>query len=226
MLKELKELIVNKDPKSRFSEAINNVRTNLQFLSVNGPCKNILITSPCSGDGKSFVSANLAVSFAQLGMKVLIVDCDMRKGRQHEIFELNNNRGLSNLLLKDLSVRKTYIQKTCVDNVWVLPRGIVPPNPSELLSSKKLEQLVELLNNDFDLIIWDGAPVTGLSDSLIMSNIVDKIILVCSYKQTPLELLENAKKTLGNFENKLAGFIINRMPVKENKYYYNSKYYS
>ena len=184
-----RELIVDHDPKSPLSEAIKNIRTNLQFSSVDGNVKNILITSSTSGEGKSFISANLAVAFAKLGSKVLIVDCDMRLGRQHEIFELSNAVGLSNLLIDDVDKKySTYIQKTEIKNVSVLTRGIVPPNPSELLASEKNRHLMEILSEKYDYIIWDGVPVIGLTDSRIMADLVDKIVIVSAYKKTPIEL--------------------------------------
>lgn len=214
------ELIVDQDPKSAFSESIKNIRTNLQFSSIDTPLKNILVTSSTSGEGKSFVSANLAVAFAKLGSKVLIVDADMRLGRQHEIFNLSNNVGLSNLLIDDVEKSYAkYIQKTDIKNVSVLTRGIVPPNPSELLASDKCKQLVEILSSKYDLIIWDGVPITGLTDSLIMANLVDKIVVVCSYKKTPMELLQNSKNALANFSKKIAGVIVNRMPSTNSRYY-------
>lgn len=214
------ELIVDKDPKSAFSESIKNIRTNLQFSSVDTPLKNILITSSTSGEGKSFVSANLAVAFAKLGSKVLIVDADMRLGRQHEIFNLSNVVGLSNLLIDDVEKSYSkYIQKTDIKNVSVLTRGIVPPNPSELLASDKCQQLMDILNQKYDLVIWDGVPIIGLTDSLIMASLVDKIVIVCSHKKTPMELLQNSKTSLTNFSNKIAGVIVNRMPKTNNRYY-------
>lgn len=219
------ELMVSHNPKSALSESIKNIRTNLQFSSIDEPIKNVLVTSSTSGEGKSFISANLAIAFANLNNKVLIVDCDLRRGRQHEIFEIPNEAGLSNLLIDDVNKNyKKYIQKTSIKNIYVLPRGVVPPNTSELLASEKNKQLMSLLNEKFDIIIWDGAPVTGLTDSVIMASLVDKIILVCSYKITPFELLKNAKATLANFENKIAGVVMNRMSVKGSKYYV--KYYS
>lgn len=219
------ELMVSHNPKSALSESIKNIRTNLQFSSIDEPIKNVLVTSSTSGEGKSFISANLAIAFANLNNKVLIVDCDLRRGRQHEIFEISNEAGLSNLLIDDVNKNyKKYIQKTSIKNIYVLPRGVVPPNTSELLASEKNKQLMSLLNEKFDIIIWDGAPVTGLTDSVIMASLVDKIILVCSYKITPFELLKNAKATLANFENKIAGVVMNRMSVKGSKYYV--KYYS
>ncbi len=217
------EIIVDRDPKSPLSEAIKNIRTNLQFASVDGSVKNILITSSTSGEGKSFVTANLAAAFAKLGSKVLIIDCDMRLGRQHKIFSLSNAVGLSNLLIDDVEKKyNKYIQKTEIKNVSVLTRGIVPPNPSELLASEKNRQLMEILNKEYDLIIWDGVPLTGLTDSLIMADLVDKIVLVTAYKKTPMELIQNSKAALEKFNTKIAGVIVNGVPFKGNHYYTKS----
>lgn len=218
------ELIVDHNPKSPLSEAIKNIRTNLQFSSVDGEVKNILVTSSTSGEGKSFISANLAVAFAKLGHKVLVVDCDMRLGRQHKIFNVSNEEGLSNLLIADVSKKyNSFIQKTDIENVSVLTRGVVPPNPSELLASDKNRKLMELLSKKYDYIIWDGVPVMGLTDSRIMADLVDKIVIVTAYKKTPVELLKNASNSLENFKNKIAGVILNGVPIKGNNYYY---YYS
>lgn len=219
------ELIVASRPKSGVSEAIKTVRTNLQFSSIDEKVQSILITSSISGEGKSFISSNLAVAFAQAGNKVLVVDCDMRRGRQHKIFNVENEKGLSNLLIDDVQKKhKKYIQKTEIENLFVLPMGIVPPNPSELLGSEKNKQLVQLLEEEYDTIIYDGVPVGGLTDSLIMAELVDKIVIVCAYKQTPMEYLQNTKKSLDTFKNKIAGVIVNKLPSQKNHYYNN--YYS
>ena len=216
------ELIVQTDPKSALSEAIRNLRTNLQFSSVDEPLKKILVTSSTSGEGKSFISANLAVTFAQLGNRVLIVDADMRLGRQHEIFNVSNEMGLSNLLIDNVEYcYNNYIQKTSIKNLSILPRGVVPPNPSELLASNKCQILSDLLGMKYDMVIWDGVPLIGLTDSLIMANLVDKIVLVCAYKKTPIELIQNSKTTLKNFSNKIAGVVVNKVPSKNNRYYKN-----
>ena len=189
------ELIVANNPKSGVAEAIKTIRTNLLFSSIDEPVKSILITSSMSGEGKSFISANLAVAFAQAGVKVLIVDCDLRRGRQHKIFNIDNEQGLSNLLLDDVDKNyKKYIKKTRYENIYVLPMGIVPPNPSELLASAKNKQLVKLLKQKFDLVIYDGVPVGGLTDSIIMADLVDKIVIVSAYKITPVEFLANTNK--------------------------------
>ena len=224
-----RELIVDHNPKSSLSESIKNIRTNLQFSSIDGQVKNILVTSSTSGEGKSFISANLAVAFAKLGSNVLIVDCDMRLGRQHEIFGVSNSNGLSNLLIDDIDKNyENYIQQTDVKNVSVLTRGIVPPNPSELLASEKNKHLMELLSKKFDYIIWDCVPVIGLTDSIIMAPLVDKIVVVATYKKTPIEVLKNTNTALDKFKDKIAGVVLNGIPFKGNHYYssYYSSYYT
>ena len=219
------ELIVANNPNSGVAEAIKTIRTNLLFSSIDEPVKSILMTSSMSGEGKSFVSANLAVAFAQAGVKVLIVDCDLRRGRQHKIFNIDNEQGLSNLLLDDVDKNyKKYIKKTRYENIYVLPMGIVPPNPSELLASAKNKQLVKLLKQKFDLVIYDGVPVGGLTDSIIMADLVDKIVIVSAYKITPVEFLANTNKALEKFKDKIAGVILNKFPSSKDHYY--SKYYS
>lgn len=219
------ELIVANNPKSGVAEAIKTIRTNLLFSSIDEPVKSILMTSSMSGEGKSFISANLAVAFAQAGVKVLIVDCDLRRGRQHKIFNIDNEQGLSNLLLDDVDKNyKKYIKKTRYENIYVLPMGIVPPNPSELLASAKNKQLDKILKQKFDLVIYDGVPVGGLTDSIIMADLVDKIVIVSAYKVTPVEFLANTNKALEKFKDKIAGVILNKFPSSKDHYY--SKYYS
>lgn len=219
------ELIVANNPKSGVAEAIKTIRTNLLFSSIDEPVKSILMTSSMSGEGKSFVSANLAVAFAQTGVKVLIVDCDLRRGRQHKIFNIDNEQGLSNLLLDDVDKNyKKYIKKTRYENIYVLPMGIMPPNPSELLASAKNKQLAKTLKQKFDLVIYDGVPVGGLTDSVIMADLVDKIVIVSAYKVTPVEFLANTNKALEKFKDKIAGVILNKFPSSKDHYY--SKYYS
>ena len=221
----MNELIVATNPKSSIAEAIKTIRTNLQFSSVDDKVKSILVTSSFSGEGKSFVTANLAVAFAQAGTKVLIVDCDLRRGRQHNVFHVENLEGLSNLLIDDVEKKyKHYIKKTRYENIYVLPMGIVPPNPSELLASDKNKQLVEILAKNYDLVIYDGVPIGGLTDSIIMADLVDKIVIVSAYKQTPIELLNNTKKNLEKFSDKIAGVVLNKYPATKDHYYSNYYY--
>lgn len=211
-------LIVNDKPNSLTSESIRNLRANLQFSSVDEKLKTVLITSSIPGDGKSFVSANLAISFAQAGKKVLIIDCDLRKGVLHKSFGVNGRYGLSNLLIEDVENYDNYLFKTSIKNLSIIPRGTYPPNPSELLSSKKNADLLDLLKNKYDIIILDSAPITGLSDSLVLSTIVDEVVLVTSVNHTPKTVLLNAKKTLEGIGAKIAGVVANKVPAKKGGY--------
>lgn len=218
------ELVVFNNPKSRISEAIKSIRTNLQFKAIDDNIKTIMITSSIPGEGKSFIAANLACAFADTDSNVLLIDCDLRKGRQHQIFNVSNSKGLSNLLIDAVINYKKYIRSTGYSNIKVLPSGIIPPNPSELLGSKKNKSLMDLLRKDFDVIILDCPPVNGLSDALVMTSLADSVIVVCAQNKTKVSSLDNTKKALNQVNANIAGVIMNRVEVKEKDDYY--RYYS
>ena len=215
------ELVVKDKPKSNISEDIRTIRTNLQFTSSTEDNKVLLMTSSVPGEGKSFISSNLATAFAQTGEKVLLIDCDLRLGRLHKIFNVSNNKGLSQLLVgKNILECANYIQKTEIDNLYVIPRGVVPPNPSELLGSENTKKLVKVLREKFDHIIFDGVPVTGLPDSLILSSVVDRTLIVSSYGYTKIDDLDNTKKALDKVNASIAGVVMNKAPqTRRGKYY-------
>lgn len=216
------DLITQAKPNSLTSESIRNLRTNLQFSSVDDDLKTILVTSTLPSEGKSFVSANLAISFAQAGKKVLLVDCDLRKGRQHRIFHISNKKGLSNLLVGDSGKMNDYIKPTSVENLYVVTRGVCPPNPTELLNSKKNAAFVNKMSEWYDVVIFDGVPCNGLSDSLIISSLVDRVVIVASENYTPKSDLLNTRKSIENSHGMIAGLVINNINMKNagSKYYY------
>ncbi len=220
MIEEL-ELLSN--PKSRVAEAVKTVRTNLEFSIVDSKNTKIMLTSTAPGEGKSFITACLAQSYASTGKKVLIIDCDLRRGRQYEIFGVSNNKGLSNILISDLEGVKIETIKTKLKGVYLLPAGTVPPNPSELLESQKMRDVVGMLENDYDVILFDCPPVIGLSDSLIVTKYVDTTVIVAAYKTTPTEMLKKSVKSLEAVNAKIAGVIFNKVPSSSKGYY--SKYY-
>lgn len=222
------ELIICDNPKSNASEAIRTLRTNLQFASIDRKIKTILVTSSTPSEGKSFIAANLAIAFATTGKRVLLVDSDIRKGRQHHIFGLHNKKGLSNLLLKDINESYTsYIYETKIPNLNLIFKGTTPPNPSELLNSGKNKQLIEILKEKYDIVIFDGAPVNGLPDSLIMSTLVDGVIIVTKASSTSTKLLLETKKGLENVGANILGTVLNQTESKKNRYYggYYGSYY-
>lgn len=227
-----KDLIITKSPKSLFAESIRSIRTNIAFASLDNKTKIIINTSPEAADGKSFVTANLAVAYAQEGKKVLLVDADLRRGRQHDIFGVMNvtSGGYSNLMLnyrEGIDYGK-YIVSTKEKNIDLLPTGPTPPNPVELLGSENNKKLLEQLKKKYDLIIMDCAPIIGLSDALILATLSDINIITVSCKKTKMENLERVKKLFDQSNIKIAGVILNKAQVSGNgyySYYYTNEYY-
>ena len=207
-----------------FNEEIKKIRTNIKFSSVKEDIKVICVTSSLPGEGKSLISANLAASFAQYSENVLLIDCDMRKGRQSKLFNIpaNDELGLSKLLINKNweNDYKNYIKQTKIKGLSVIPTGIYPPNPSELLTSERFLNLLMKLREEYDRIILDCPPIEGLSDALVVSSISDTTVLVAKYKSTPMNLLEKSKKALDKIGSKISGVILNQVDKEQNTYYY------
>lgn len=230
--KHKNELIVNEEPKSPISECFKTFRTNVMFSIGSKKFKTILVTSGFMGEGKSFVSSNLATSFANSGKKVILIDTDMRKGRIHNIFKLSNENGLSTCLSKigtygtSLNINE-FIKESNITNLHIMTCGIVPPNPSELLSSSSMVKLLHALNKQYDIVICDGTPCMLVSDSIILSKIVDTSIIVTANKVTKLDTLTKIKKSIEMVGGNISGAIINMMDVNKkdykNSYYYGEK---
>ena len=218
------ELVIHNKPKSNISEDIRTIRTNLMFTSSDEESQVILITSSIPGEGKSFISSNLATAFAQTGESTLLIDSDLRLGRIHKVFGVSNDKGLSNLLIGQNVVDcAEFIKKTAIPNLYVIPRGTVPPNPSELLNSSNTKKIISFLRENFDRIIFDGVPINGLPDSLIMASLVDRVVLVTSAGYTKIDELMEAKKALEKIDANIAGVVVNRTnQTKRGKY---SNYY-
>ena len=227
-----KELIAELDPKSPISEVFRTLRTNIQFMNTKGKLKTILVTSTFPGEGKSWVASNLAVTFAQAGKKVVLIDADMRKGRQYSIFGVSPIPGLSNYLSgigidenQELDI-VDFVQETEVDNLFIIPAGNIPPNPSELLISPQMVNLLEELKDLCDIVILDGTPNELVTDSLILTRLVDSTVIVTASKETKKENLKRAIANIQNVGGKIAGVVVNKVPVSAKKYqqsyYYGS----
>ena len=229
-----KELLTYLSPKSPISEIFRTLRTNIQFMNAKGNLKTILVTSILPGEGKSWVSSNLAVTFAQAGKRVILVDSDMRKGRQYSIFGVSPRPGLSNYLsgmddsYNPISTNDftKYIQKTEVENLYLISAGNVPPNPSELLISERMANLINGLKEMADIVIFDGPPSQLVTDSLILTRYVDTTVIVSASKIAKKDAL---KKLIGNIRNvggRIAGVVVNKVPMSakryEDAYYYGS----
>ena len=187
------------------------------------------------GEGKSWIASNLAVTFAQTGKKVILIDADMRKGRQYTIFEVSPRPGLSNYLSgvvnnekdKRADDIKEFIQETEIENLSVISAGNIPPNPSELLVSHKMTRLINQLREMYDIIIFDGTPSLLVTDAIILSRLVDMTLLVTAHKETKVDNIDKVKRTIENVGGKVAGVVVNKIPVSSKKYqdayYYGSR---
>lgn len=217
---KLRQLIAKINPNSPISEQYRTIRTNLQFASVDKELGSILVTSAAPSEGKSLTVANLAVVYAQQGKKILLIDADLRKPTVHYTFRLDNLTGLSTVLVGEEEFTEV-IQDSDIENLSVLTSGPIPPNPSELLGSKRMEQFLEDASQFYDVIIIDSPPVLAVADAQILANVVDGSLLVVRSGQTEYEAAEKAKEALERTTSKLLGAVLNDREKKgSNSYYY------
>ncbi|MGM9988822.1 MAG: CpsD/CapB family tyrosine-protein kinase [Bacillaceae bacterium] len=220
-VKNLKQrsLITHVQPKAVISEQYRNVRTNIQFSSVDEDIKSLLVTSSGPSEGKSTTASNMAVVFAQQGKRVLLIDADLRKPTDHYTFKVENLYGLSTVLTKQKLLNEC-IQPTYVKNLSILTSGPIPPNPSELLVSRRMERLIEEAKTQFDIVIFDTPPVLAVADAQILANKVDGIVFVVRSEQTEIESAVKAKNILSGAKGKLLGVVLNGREQQESNYYY------
>ena len=229
------ELITFTNPKSPVSEMFRTLRTNLQFMSNSKKLQTILVTSTLPGEGKSWTSSNLAVTFAQAGKKVILIDADMRKGRQFSVFNVVARPGLSNYLsgvvnegeVPNADDIRYFIKETAIEGLYVVPAGDVPPNPSELLVNYKMTQLLSDLKQEFDFIIFDAPPALLVTDATILARVVDATLIVVAHQETKKENLDKVQKSIKNVGGNVAGVVINKIPIAVKKYQdsYYGEYY-
>ena len=218
------KLVAANNPMDPIVEAYRVLRTNLQFSSLDKPAKTIMITSPNPGEGKSLTLANLAVTIAQSGKKVIIFDTDLRKPSQNKIFDLPNHNGLSEIILATDSKASDYLQSTGIENLWLLNSGVLPPNPSELLGSERFKQIVDELSAYADLLLFDSPPVLPVSDAIILSTRTDGVIIICEADNTRKNELKRTAQELQRVHANLLGVVLNRVSVNSKHYYYYSYY--
>ena len=208
---------------ANFAEAIRAVRTNVLFSSAEEGVRVIVVTSAGPGEGKSMFSSNLAVSLGQAGQRVLHVDADMRRPRVHSIFEISQEPGLSNLLVGDCRPSEA-VRKTTVPNLCVLPAGMIPPNPAELLGSKRCEEFFATLGEHFDWVIVDSPPGLAVADASIMANSATGVVFVVGADQTSRQAARAALEQLQAVQAHVVGAVLNRVDLERNPYYYAAYY--
>lgn len=219
-----RELITLLKPKSPISEQYRTIRTNLEFTAVDDELQTMVITSASSGEGKSTTSSNLAVVYAQQGKRVLLVDCDMRRPTAHFTFRLSNGIGLSTVLAKKTTVEKAT-HSTQVENLDLIAAGPIPPNPSELLSSKMMDRVLEELKANYDIIILDAPPMMQVADTRLLARKVDGVVLVVGCDKSDRQMVVKAKEQLTLAEAHILGVVLNkREPQGSDDYYYYYAY--
>ncbi|MGX7393436.1 CpsD/CapB family tyrosine-protein kinase [Carnobacterium mobile] len=217
---ERPSLITLTRPSSVIAEQFRTIRTNIQFSMVDNDLQTMIVTSAGPGAGKSTISANLAVTFAMQGKRVLLVDADMRKPTVHKTFRLTNSDGLTTLLTERNISIGDIAHRTPTEGLFVITSGIIPPNPSELLASKRMDQLMKEFEELFDLIIFDMPPVIAVTDAQIMASKVDGTIFVINKGGADKEMVLKSKEFLEMVDANIIGAIFNRVELLGDNYYY------
>ncbi|ADF37985.1 CpsD/CapB family tyrosine-protein kinase [Priestia megaterium] len=214
-----RRLLAHNSPKDPVAEQYRTIRTNIQFSDADEEIKALLVTSSGSAEGKSTTASNLATVYAQQGLKVLLIDADLRKPTAHYTFRLENHAGLTNVLTRQSTLGQG-VQESEVPNLYLLTSGPIPPNPAELLSSNQMTELLKEMKQEFDMVIFDTPPILAVADAQILASQVDGSILVVSSGKTDKEAALKAKELLVNAKSKLLGAVLNNRKVYDENYYY------
>ncbi|MEE9605226.1 MAG: polysaccharide biosynthesis tyrosine autokinase, partial [Candidatus Scalindua sp.] len=217
------ELIADEMPKSAFAEAVKNIRTGIIFSSTNNSRKSILITSATQGEGKTFVASNLAIAIAQTGKKTLLVETDFRKPRISEVFNVEMKPGLSDHLVGENGFESVF-KSTSISNLSVVTCGNIPPNPSEMLGSVRMEKFCKIIREKFDTILFDTPPSLTVTDAVVLSNVIDEAVFVVKSGKTARETAKRATLQISKNKCKVLGVVVNFINVSKGSYYYH--YYS
>jgi capsular exopolysaccharide synthesis family protein len=211
-------------PRSAVSEAYRTMRTNLSFASVDQECRLLLITSVAPSEGKTTTAVNLAVTLAQAGSSVLLVDCDLRRPSVHKLFGLENGGGLTNVLVQGRTPSELFHEGP-VEGLKVLTSGPIPPNPAELLGSERTKQLWPQLLEEFDYVIIDSPPVLAVTDSVLLASQVHGVILVICAGMQRVDVAQEAKEQLLMANARILGVVLNKVkiPTRDYHYYYYSR---
>lgn len=220
------KLIAAVEPRHPVAEAYRSIRTNLRFSTIDSRLRTLVVTSSLAGEGKSVTAANLAIVMAQLGLSVVLVDADLRKPTQHKLFALNRQPGLSDALLADDTPLAHYLHEVDVPNLCLLPSGMTPPNPAELLSSQRMRHLLEALHAEADVIILDTPPLLVVTDAAVLASYVRDVVLVVNAKRTPRSSLARSVEALHKIDAHLCGVVVNELSRSARGYAYYGDYYA
>ena len=210
-------------PQSNISEAYRTIRTGIEFSNLDKDLKIICITSSKKDEGKTTVLSNLGVSFAKIDKKVLLIDADLRNPSISKMFDTSNTQGLMDILLGKRNIQDC-VKKTKQENLYILTGGTIPPNPAEVLSSKKMSEFIESIKDEYDYIFIDSPPVGVVSDASIISAYSDGVIFVVGANEVDSNLAKRAKERLDSVKANIVGVILNKFKTDTNSEYYNYYY--
>lgn len=210
---ERPNLITLTDPRSPAAEAYRALRTNLTFAALDKPIQTLVVTSPAPGEGKSTTLANLAVTMAQGERRTILVDADLRRPSLHEIFGVSNSRGLTTMFVDQGALEEPPLLETGVENLLLLPSGPLPPNPADLLGSKRMEDVIAALRARADLVLFDAPPVIAVTDAAVLGTKADGVLLVISAGRTRRDHAQRARELLERVHVRVVGAVLTNAPV-------------
>ena len=212
-------LIALTNPRSPVAEAYRQLRTNIQFSTLDKPLRTLLVTSTSPEEGKSTTLANLAITIAQTGSTVILADCDLRRPTIHQLFGVKNGTGLTSVLI-DSSAKEFPFQDSGIPNLRLLPSGPLPPNPSELLGSRRMTELIDQLKEEADFVLFDSPPIVAVTDAAVLATKMDGVLLVIKAGTTKRELAKKAKDLLERVNANLLGVVLNNVRYETGLHHY------
>ncbi|HET91383.1 MAG TPA: polysaccharide biosynthesis tyrosine autokinase [Chloroflexi bacterium] len=211
MSKQL-DLVTLTNPHSPAAEAYRTLRTNLTFTALDKPIETLIVTSAAPDEGKSTVLANLAVTMAQSERRTILVDADLRRPGLHDIFGVANERGLTTMIVEEATLDHPPLLETGVENLWLLPSGTQPPNPADILGSRRMEQVIAALIAHAEIVLFDAPPVVSVTDAAVLGTKVDGVLLVVRAGHTRREHAQRAQETLERVHVRILGAVLNDAP--------------
>ena len=208
-------LVTCTNPRSPAAEAFRTLRTNLYFSSLDQALETLVCTSAAPGAGKSTTLGNLAVTMAQGEKRTILVDADLRRPSLHKLFEISNSQGLTTMAVDDSALAEPPLIETGVENLWILPSGPTPPNPAEILGSRRMEEIIAALQTRADIVLFDAPPVVAVTDAAVLGTKVDGVLLVVRADQTRREHALRAKELLEKAKVRLVGVVLNNVPLDQ-----------
>ncbi len=210
---EIADLITLTDPRNPAAEAYRTLRTNLTFTALDKPIETLVVTSAGLEAGKSTVLANLAVAMAQGERRTILVDADLRRPGLHEIFGTANERGLTSMIVGETALDNPPLVDAGVENLWLLPSGPQPPNPADILGSRRMEDTIAALKTHADVILFDAPPIIAVTDAVVLGTKVDGVLLVVQAGHTRREDVERAKEQLERVHVRIVGAVLDNAPL-------------